>query len=115
MKVVGLIAAVVLHISTAQASAATVWAPVASCGDWLVERQSQSEMAIQYQNFVSGFVSGVALGEAFPKEALAASTPAGVYTWIDGYCQRQPLDQLSEATYAATRAILKKARSRKSN
>jgi hypothetical protein len=66
-----------------------------SCGAWMTARQERSAFGIQ--QWVLGFLSGVAFMGA-PKIAPLESTDGpGVWAWIDNYCHAHPVETVSGA------------------
>ena len=66
-----------------------------SCGVWAEARRlNKAEMLEQW---VVGFLSGVAVGAAGKLDPLHGTDFQGVISWIDNYCSVHPLKQVSDA------------------
>jgi len=69
-----------------------------SCGAWMTARQERS--AFGMQQWVLGFLSGVAFMGG-PQIAPLESTDApGAWAWIDNYCHDHPVENISSAAAA---------------
>lgn len=72
----------------------TVGAP--SCGSWVSERaKGQTMMTLAEQNWLVGYLSGVAVGAA--SDFLKGTDNASLFLWVDNYCRANPLKNLAAA------------------
>ena len=71
-----------------------------SCGGWITARRSQSGMALQFQAWVIGFLTGRATAGADREDLLRGMDSPSAFVWIDNYCQSHPLDRLWQAADA---------------
>ncbi len=75
-----------------------------SCGTWTKERREKSIFAALYQQWIVGFLSGVAsVGLQFGLSPLENTDTNGVWAWIDNYCETHPLDKIIDAGQAFVR------------
>lgn len=76
-----------------------------SCGTWTKDRREKSILATLYQQWIVGFLSGVAsVGSQFGISPLENTDTDGVWAWIDNYCATHPLDKIIDAGQAFVRA-----------
>ena len=72
-----------------------IGAGLKSCGSWAADRRNQGTPAQMDEQWVLGFLSGVGwTGKYDPQNGMDA---AGVWAWIDNYCQGHPIDNLGVA------------------
>ncbi len=70
--------------------------PNNSCGSWVSHRRAPRPMLAQYEQWVLGFVSGIAVTQ-MSTDFLKGLDPAAVYGWLDNYCRAHPLEPLPNA------------------
>lgn len=78
-----------------------------SCGRWTTVRRERSEgHAWGYEQWLLGYISGVAVGNGHPDvfNPLSGTDLDGVWAWVDNYCRTNPLRLLVEAAGAFGRA-----------
>jgi hypothetical protein len=100
-----LLAAVVISITGTGQAAATFYLMgngVTSCGSWTAARRDGQ--ALSREQWVLGFLSGVGYRGAAdgkdPSDPLNGMDAAGIFAWIDNYCQARPISELSDAAGA---------------
>jgi hypothetical protein len=71
----------------------------ASCGKWLEQRKSNAYHALG--QWVLGWVSAA----GYYGKTLKATDSDAASAWVDQYCTRNPLDQLSDAAPELVRAL----------
>jgi hypothetical protein len=68
-----------------------------SCGTWTADRRQRSGGALQDEQWVLGFLSGVGYEGYDPLNGMDAE---GVWAWIDNYCREHPIEQIIAAAEA---------------
>jgi hypothetical protein len=74
-----------------------------SCGTWVTDRHSNSDMAYDEFTWVQGYITGLNAG--LPNKSSnngqvgAQLDPNAAEVWLDTYCQAHPIDMLSDAAY----------------
>lgn len=76
------------------ASAITV-AGGQSCGEWLKHRKNGGWEAIVVQNWLMGYLSGVAMESN--KDFLKNAEGESIFLYIDQYCTKNPLERVRGA------------------
>ncbi len=69
-----------------------------SCGEWVVHREKSDTLALANASWLLGYLAGLAAGSG--KDELAATDNAAIYKWIDAYCRKNPLRNLSSGAGA---------------
>jgi hypothetical protein len=84
-----------------------------SCGTWLQNRAAQSYAEAAQLSWVGGYVTAFNNYAEHQSGNVSAGTDVdGVYSWIDAYCQANPLDNLFRASGALIRELERRARAR---
>jgi len=60
-----------------------------SCGEWVVNREKSTPLALGNASWLLGYLSGIAITSG--KDLLAGTDNATIYKWMDGYCRKNPL------------------------
>lgn len=60
-----------------------------SCGEWVSHRKKSDNLALSNASWLVGFLSGLSVGSK--KDFLAGHDNAGIYSWMDSYCNHHPL------------------------
>jgi hypothetical protein len=108
MKVAAVIAFIAM-CGAVVAEETAIYGFSASCGTWSKERGAHSRAAVEYGDWLLGYLSGFASSGIYPVDVLKASDPEGAVAWVDGYCRSHPLDRLADAARAAMFAIANRA------
>jgi hypothetical protein len=66
-----------------------------SCGDWVQARRQPGPIKDAYSFWVLGFLSGSVVQTK--QDVLRGVGPNAIETWVDNYCQQNPLDLLGAA------------------
>ena len=64
-----------------------------SCGEWVVNREKSTAMALGNASWLLGFLSGIAIDSG--KNILTGNDNAAIYKWMDAYCRNNPLRDVS--------------------
>jgi len=64
-----------------------------SCGEWIVHREKSDTLALGNASWLLGYLSGIAI--AGGKDYLAGSENSSLYKWMDNYCRKHPLRDVS--------------------
>jgi hypothetical protein len=64
-----------------------------SCGEWIVHREKSDTLALSNSSWLLGYLSGMALSSG--KDYLSGTDNASIYKWMDNYCRKNPLRDLS--------------------
>lgn len=64
-----------------------------SCGEWIIHREKSDTLALGNASWLLGYLSGMAV--AGGKDFLAGADNASIYKWMDDYCRKNPLRDLS--------------------
>lgn len=83
-----------------------------SCGSWLQSRNTQSYNEAAQTSWVMGFVTAFNnYGEPQPPSGnISGGTDAdGLLSWIDAYCQANPLDTVFRASAALIRELQRRS------
>jgi hypothetical protein len=64
-----------------------------SCGEWIVHREKSDTLALGNASWLLGYLSGMAIGSG--KDYLAGTGNSSIYKWMDNYCRKNPLRDLS--------------------
>jgi hypothetical protein len=84
-----------------------------SCGTWLQNRGGQSYGELTQLGWVTGYVTAFNNYAEHQSGNVTAGTDAdGLFTWIDAYCQANPLDNLFRASSALIRELELRAKGR---
>ena len=91
-----------LLLSERQATAFNViGAGTASCGTWTMNRRyPNSPAAVMAEQWVLGFLAGVAFGGAASDDPLGGLDLGAVDGWMDNYCSSHPLVHIFDAAVA---------------
>jgi len=103
MNLNSLFARCVLLAAGAVASAAPADAGVAarqapSCGEWIVHREKSDTLALGNASWLLGYLSGMAGGSG--KDFLSGTDNSSIYKWMDAYCRKNPLRDVSSGANA---------------
>ena len=82
-----------------------------SCGTWIEARRNGNTTAVDYQQWVAGFLSGAnsLISTAAPEldTLLQPNIDAqSLYAWIDNYCIAHPLNTIAQAADALGAELL---------
>ena len=66
-----------------------------SCGEWIVHREKSDTLALGNASWLLGYLSGIAIGSG--KDYLSGTENSSIYKWMDSYCRKNPLRDLSGA------------------
>ena len=93
-----------LGLSSASPAAATdnvhlIGAGMSSCEIWTADRTARNVDAVQDEQWVVGYLSGVAIWtpDLNPMKGVNAQA---VWAWMDNYCREHPLVAIKDATSA---------------
>ena len=64
-----------------------------SCGEWIVHREKSDTLALGNASWLLGYLSGIAIGSG--KNYLPGSENSSIYKWMDNYCRKNPLRDVS--------------------
>src|SRR5450759_5651699 len=64
-----------------------------TCGEWIVHREKSDTLALGNASWLLGYLSGMAIGSG--KDYLAGTGNSSIYKWMDNYCRKNPLRDLS--------------------
>ncbi len=64
-----------------------------SCGEWVVHRDKSDTLALGNASWLLGYLSGMA--SASGKDYPPGTDNASIYKWMDSYCKKNPLRDLS--------------------
>ena len=64
-----------------------------SCGEWVVHREKSDTLALGNASWLLGYLSGMAVSSG--KDYLAGTDNSAIYKWMDSYCRKNPLRDLS--------------------
>lgn len=64
-----------------------------SCGEWVVHREKSDTLALGNASWLLGYLSGMAIGGG--KNFLPGTENSSIYKWMDNYCRKNPLRDLS--------------------
>lgn len=64
-----------------------------SCGEWIVHREKSDTLALGNASWLLGYLSGRASGGG--KDFLSGTENSAIYKWMDNYCRKNPLRDLS--------------------
>ena len=66
------------------------------CGDWVKERKIGKSNSWQYEAWLAGYLSGLAVGNntEFWKRGGNPLSPESVFLWMDNYCSANPLKRV---------------------
>jgi hypothetical protein len=71
---------------------------VVDCGKWLTARKNNSGY---FEVWVNGYLSGINLMSGKGNDFLAKIKSTNqIHTWIDNFCQQNPLKNVDEAAFA---------------
>ncbi|RYH67704.1 MAG: hypothetical protein EON54_03815 [Alcaligenaceae bacterium] len=90
------LAAATFSLYSATASAEVMHLGVRSCGQWVKARSAKGPAAMYYENWVAGYMSGLAAGT--DKDFLNGMDEDSIMLWIDNYCQANPLESVPGAS-----------------
>jgi hypothetical protein len=101
-----LLAALAVALLTGSAEAyRIIGAGVDSCGTWTADRRQggSSSSALQDEQWILGFLAGVAEGTEEAEDPLNAVDAMAIWAWMDNYCGSHPLDKIADAGQAFVR------------
>ena len=98
MNPISLLAGCFLLVSSASAACAPADAgaeagPAPSCGEWVVHREKSDTLALSNASWLLGYLSGMA--NASGKAYLSGTDNSSIYKWMDSYCRKNPLRDVS--------------------
>jgi hypothetical protein len=64
-----------------------------SCGEWIVHREKSDTLALGNASWLLGYLSGMAIASG--KAYLSGTDNSSIYMWMDNYCRKNPLRDLS--------------------
>jgi len=64
-----------------------------SCGEWVVNREKSTTLALGNSAWLLGYLSGIAVNSK--TDFLAGNENSSLYKWMDNYCRANPLRNLS--------------------
>ena len=64
-----------------------------SCGEWIVHREKSDTLALGNASWLLGYLAGMATGSG--RDFLGGADNASIYKWMDNYCRKNPLRDLS--------------------
>jgi hypothetical protein len=103
-----ILATLILCASAAKADAGDKWTVYGwgtqSCGAWIAAAATDPVARLEATEWILGWVSATGLYSAPLKE----SDVVAMNTWVDGYCQAHPLDDVQDAAAYLTGALAKK-------
>ncbi|HUE11920.1 MAG TPA: hypothetical protein VMQ54_13305 [Steroidobacteraceae bacterium] len=77
-----------------------------SCGTWLQNRGSQSYAEASQLSWLAGYVTAFNNYAEHQSGNISDGTDAdGLFSWVDAYCQANPLDNLFRASGALIREL----------
>jgi hypothetical protein len=62
-----------------------------SCGSWTANRRAGADSALQAEQWVLGFLSGIGFVSQNGDDPLKHTDPDGVWGWMDNYCGDHPI------------------------
>ena len=81
-----------------------------SCGSWLTERRNPSSLLTpQMQHWAVGFVFGSNWSSTTGPDRLVSVDGEAVASWLDDYCQRNPLESFPNAVIALATELAQRA------
>jgi hypothetical protein len=79
-----------------------------SCGKWIEARKTNEISA--YGSWLLGYLSALNLWAIIGrKDALAGTDTAGLYAWMDGYCQAHPIEDIAGGAAALAHELDRRA------
>lgn len=102
LRLVLILFAFTLAADRAEAGYNKLGAGTASCGIWTAFRRegSTSAQALSAEQWVLGFIDGIAGASGGSLDPLNGVNAEGVWDWIDNYCRTNPLKSVSDAGLA---------------
>ena len=94
-----------LFMASNLASAYTSYGGGQSCGSYLSEMHANSRKHGGDKGFIAGFLTGVAF--ANPKYDPKQVDFDGILKWIENYCTKEPLSDITDALEALTHDLNK--------
>ena len=79
------------------AHGATTLIGTRSCSDWMKSRSTDKSLKLTRLNnetWLLGYLSGLSSGSG--KDALANTNNSSIFTWMDNYCQKNPMNNISD-------------------
>ncbi len=64
-----------------------------SCGEWVAHREKSDTLALGNASWLLGYLSGLAI--AGGRDYLAGTENVALYKWMDDYCRKNPLRNVS--------------------
>ena len=71
-----------------------------SCGEWIVHREKSDTLALSNASWLLGYLSGMAVASG--KDTLSGTENSSIYKWMDAYCRKNPLRDVSSGGNALT-------------
>jgi len=93
--------ALLLFTNTVYAQESVMQQNSVNCGLWLKGRQTNTAQYLE--NFLTGTVNGLAMGswiDIWRGTSGVLVSPEQLYFWMDNWCQKNPLTNISEGTFA---------------
>jgi hypothetical protein len=78
-----------------------------SCGEWIVHREKSDTLALGNASWLLGYLSGMAISSG--KDYLSGTDNSSIYNWMDNYCRKNPLRDLSSGGNALAAELIGKA------
>lgn len=79
------------------AHSATTLIGTRSCSDWIKSKSTEKSLNFTKLNneaWLLGYLSGLSSGSG--KDALANTNNSSIFTWIDNYCKKNPMNSISD-------------------
>lgn len=95
---------------TADAANSLTYMGAKSCGEWVKRRAEKGWPAIVLGHWVTGFLSGIAVGNN--NDILKGAEGESLMLWMDNYCQDNPLDDTWDAAQQLANQLSRKNASR---
>ena len=77
-----------------------------SCGEWIVHREKSDTLALGNTSWLLGYLSGLAISSG--KDYISGTDNASIYKWMDDYCRKNPLRDLSSGGNALAAELTRK-------
>jgi len=77
-----------------------------SCGEWMAHREKSDTLALGNSSWLLGYLSGSAV--ATGRNFLPGTDNASIYKWMDDYCLKNPLRDLSSGGSALAAELARK-------
>ena len=77
------------------------------CGEW-INRNKNDVAAIRIGSWLTGFMTGLNLGDAQNRDSLEKVSGEQIFLWMDNYCKANPLKDVIKGGYALMDELEKK-------